>query len=639
MSIINKTINTIRGLALDEIAEANSGHPGIALGAAPIVFSVYKNMVYNPADDKAPCRDRFVLSAGHGSSMLYATLSLLTDKFNYKNLYTFRRLGSEFSGHPEISLPFIEASTGPLGQGVAMAVGMAIAEKKVRDAAIENGYSNVEGNYTYCLAGDGCLMEGVALEALEMAVTLNLNKFILLYDSNNITIEGNATLAQTANAKNVFTEKGFNVVVVKKGNSEKDISSAIKKCKNSKKPNVIVCETVIGYGSNKVGNASVHGTPFKKNEVLEIKKNLGISEQQFFVDSDVLEFCGTLKKQKMEEYKLREKLNLGINYNKVELKPIKLNLDLNKTMATRDAGGITLNAIASEMPNYFLGGNADLAPSTRQYITSEKFISATDFSGSNIHYGVREHSMAAISNGINLYGTHRAFAGTFFSFFDYLKPALRMSALMKQNVLYLFTADSIGAGEDGPTHQPVEQLATIRAIPNLCDFRPCDALETSYCYLEALKQNVPCALILTRQKVNSLNITSAKNVANGGYIAFEPKSELKGIIVTSGSEVEVSINSAKLMDKKGFGVRVVNIVSSFLFDKLSVKEREKILPSKITNRIIVEAASELALSKYVNAGANNVCVNTFGSSGKGEDLFKHFGFTEQNIASKFGVKI
>jgi len=629
MNIELKTINTIRGLALDAIAEANSGHPGIALGAAPIVFSIYKNMVYNPADNKAQFRDRFVLSAGHGSSMLYATLSLLTDKVDYNELKTFRKLGCNLPGHPELNVPFVEAATGPLGQGVAMAVGMALAEKKANFNKGENA-----GNYTYCLAGDGCLMEGVALEALDIAVTLNLNKFILLFDSNNITIEGEAKLAHNQNAKKVFLAKGFNVVEVKDANNVALIDKAISKCKSSKKPNVIICHSIIGYGSFKTNNASVHGTPFNKNEVREIKKNLGLSEQEFFVDKDVLDFCGELKKQKRLEYNLREQNNT-INNLKYNLDIAnKVNLDLNKTMSTRDAGGMALNAINLAIPNYLFGGNADVAPSTRQFLTSEKFVSASDFSGSNIHYGIREHAMAAISNGINLYGCNRAFASTFFSFFDYLKPALRMSALMKQNVIYIFTSDSIGAGEDGPTHQPIEHLATVRAIPNLCDFRPSDAEETLHCYLQALKLDIPSAIILTRQKVNPLNVTSEINVKKGGYIAYEPTSQIKGIILTSGSEVEVCINSAKKLDKTGYGVRVVNIVSSYLFDKLSDKEKEKILPSSNTNRIIVEAASELSLSKYVNAGAKNVCVNEFGASGKGEDLFKHFGFTEKNITSK-----
>ncbi len=633
--IINKTINTIRGLALDEIAEANSGHPGIALGAAPIVFSVYKNMVYNPSDNKAPLRDRFVLSAGHGSSMLYAVLSLLTNKINYNELKAFRKLGSIFSGHPELDLPFIDAATGPLGQGVAMAVGMALAEKKAYfNAGID------KGNYTYCLAGDGCLMEGVAIEALDLAITLNLNKFILLYDNNNITIEGAATLAQQIDPAKVFSAKGFNVIVVKDGNNEKLISKAILKAKKSDKPSVIICNTIIGYGSNKVGLCGVHGTPFSKSEVIEIKKNLGLSTQEFFVDSDVLEYCNELKAFKQAEYNRREESNLKIEDLNLKREAItKLNLDLNKEMSTRDAGGITLNAIADRWQNYFLGGNADVAPSTRQYIATEKFISANDFSGSNIHFGIREHAMAAICNGINLYGVNRAFASTFFSFFDYMKPAVRMSALMKQNIIYLFTSDSIGAGEDGPTHQPIEHLATIRAIPNLCDFRPSDPIETMYCYLEALKLKVPSAIILTRQKVKPLNLSSAKLVSKGAYVAFEPKSEIKGVIITSGSEVALSISAASLMDEKGFGVRVVNIVSSYLFDKLSESEREKILPQKLTNRIIVEAASELSLSKYVGINAKNVCVNEFGKSGKGEDLFKLFGFTEQNIASKFGVKL
>ncbi len=632
MNIKQKTINTIRGLALDQIATANSGHPGIALDAAPIVFSVYNNMVYDPGDEHAPCRDRFVLSAGHGSSMLYATLALLTDKIDYKELKSFRKLGSNFPGHPELSVPFVEVATGPLGQGVAMAVGLAIAEKKVC-------VPGATGNYTYCLAGDGCLMEGVALEALELAVTLNLNKFILIYDSNNITIEGPATLAQASNAATVFKAKGFNVVCVKNGNSVSEIDKAIIKCKKSTKPSVIICKTEIGDGTYRAGSEKSHGTPFTQSEVKLIKQNLGLVTDEFFVDIDVLEYSKKLKDEVRLRYKAREQENKTINYKMASYKPGELKLDLNKAMSTRDAGGIILNALAENNPNYFLGGSADLAPSTRQFITTEKFVSATDFSGSNIHYGVREHAMAAISNGISLYGTHRVFASAFFSFFDYLKPALRMSALMKQRVIYVFAPDSVYAGEDGPTHQPVEQLATLRAIPDLCDFRPCDAIETKFCYLKAMELNVPTALLLTRQKVKPLNISSAKKVANGAYTAYEPKNELKGIIVTSGSEVAISIEAARAMDEKGFGVRVVNMVSCYLFDRLSEKDKAQILSPEIDNRIIVEAASELALSKYVGANANNVCVNKFGSSGKGEDVYLSYGFTAKNIASKFNVEI
>lgn len=632
MNLQQKTINTIRGLALDQIAEANSGHPGIALGAAPIVFSVYNNMAYNPSDPHAPCRDRFVLSAGHGSSMLYATLALLTNKIDYKNLNAFRKLGSNLPGHPDINTPFVEASTGPLGQGVAMAVGMAIAEKKVC-------VPGATGNFTFCLAGDGCLMEGVALEALDLAVTLNLNKFILLYDYNNTTIEGEVALAQVQNPKAVFKAKGFNVVCVNNGNNASAINKAIVKCKNSNRPSVIICKTQIGFGSNRAGCSNCHGTPFSKNEVKLIKQNLGLSTQEFFVDTDVLEYAKTLKDEALARYRVREQENRNINYKRPVFLQGDLELNLNKTMSTRDAGGMVLNALAENNPSYFLGGSADLAPSTRQFVTTQKFVSANDFSGCNIHYGVREHAMAAISNGISLYGSHRAFASTFFSFFDYLKPALRMSALMKQNVIYVFTSDSVYAGEDGPTHQPVEQLVSIRAMPNVCDFRPCDAEETKHCYLKAIELDVPSVLILTRQKVEALNISGKGEVENGAYVAFNPKNKIEAIIVTSGSEVALSIKAARAMDEKGFGVRVVNVVSCYLFNRLGEAKQAQILPSDITNRIIVEAASELALSKYVGIGAKNVCVNKFGASGKGDEVYTAYGFTPQNIAKQFNITL
>lgn len=647
MRIKTEAINTLRCLSCDMIDEAGSGHPGMALSAAPIIYSVYSKMNYNLLNDKFFNRDRFVLSAGHASSLLYATLSQFTNAYSNDDLKKFRKMGSKTPGHPEVGSPFVDCSTGLLGQGVANAVGMAIAEARL-SARFNKKDLSIINHYTYALVSDGDLMEGVSDEALSIAGNLRLKKLILLYDANGMTIEGGTNLSMLANLKAKYKAMGFNVITVFGGNSDFMISWAIERAKKSKKPSIIICKTQIGYGSQRAGKAEAHGSPLGETLTSIMKQNFGLPTDKFHVSDEVKAHFDEIKHEKnkfvenqnelLNKYEkkypadyaeLKRFLNNDFNFN------VKFKDEYVTPMATRDAGGKVLNKIADKVHNVF-GGSADLAPSTRQFIVGGGDFLYNAYAGKNIHFGVREHAMGAICNGIALHGGFKVYCSTFLGFASYMLPAIRMSAQMNLPVLYVFTADSIALGEDGPTHQPVEQLVSLRAIPNVNVFRPADFKETEGAYEYAFQtKNKPSVIVLTRQKVPCVNETITENVSKGAYVVKKSKEKKSDyLIIASGSELALALDVALELEKKGKSYQVVSMVCTELFDKQDDKYKESVLPEACRNRIIIEAGSRLGLMPYATEQTKFVSVDEFGDSAPGQDLLEKFGFTVSKILNE-----
>ena len=652
-NIDQMSVNAIRVLSADAIEKAKSGHPGLPLGAAPVAYELWaRHMNHNPADPDWANRDRFVLSGGHGSMLLYSLLHL----FGYGNLSiddvkNFRQLDSLTPGHPEYGHTVgIEATTGPLGQGMAMAVGMAMAEAHLASIFNKDGYDVVD-HYTFALGGDGCMMEGISSEACSLAGTLGLGKLIIFYDSNNISIEGNTDIAFTENVKTRFEGFGFQVLEVEDGNDLEAIGKAIEEAKkDTKRPTLIKVDTLIGWGCPaKQGKASAHGEPLGADNVTALKENIQWPcKEAFEVPQEVYDNYKAIadKNAKVEEEwnalfaeyskKYPEMKEMWDKfYNGYDLSDLFNSEDYWKPAegpeATRNTSGKLLNKIKSVMPN-LIGGSADLAPSNKTNMKDAGDFSASNYSGSNLHFGVREQAMAAITNGIELHGGLRAFAATFFVFSDYTKPMARLSALMKLPVTYIFTHDSIGVGEDGPTHEPIEQLAAFRSLPNFNVFRPCDTVETAAAWMQAVtSKETPTALVLTRQNLPQI-AGSSKDALKGGYvIADSQKAEPDAILIASGSEVSLAVDAKTELAKEGMDVRVVSMPCMELFEQQTAEYKESVLPNACRKRVAIEALSDFGWYRYVGLDGKVVSMKGFGASGPAAELFKKFGFTVENV--------
>lgn len=653
--IDEKTVNAIRVLSADAIQKAKSGHPGMPLGAAAIGYSLYAyHLNFNPEKPKLFFRDRFILSAGHGSMLLYSLNHLFGYDIKMSDIKNFRQLGSITPGHPEYGhTPGVEATTGPLGAGAAMAVGMAMAEKHLASVFNKENY-NIIDNYTYALLGDGCMMEGVSNEAFSLAGTLGLNKLIILYDSNNITIEGKCDLAFTEDTVKKMQAYGFYTQVVEDGNDIDKINEAIKNAKNQKeKPSFIKINTKIGYGCpKKEGSASSHGEPLGDENVCDLRKTLNWQyNEPFFIPDDVYENCAGFLDEKINLMNKKEALLEEYFKKFPEMKALfdeyfNFNTDkiLNdetiwayddKDKATRSSSGEILNKLKDKMKNLF-GGSADLAPSNKTELKGLGDFSKENPKGQNIHFGVREISMAGIANGIALYGGLRTFVSTFFVFSDYLKPMARLSALMKLPVTYIFTHDSIGVGEDGPTHEPVEHIAMFRSMPNFVTFRPADSKETIAGWKYAISsKEKPTALILSRQNLAQLKNTNVNNALLGAYIVEkETKQTPDLIMIATGSELSLAINARKELLKENIDARVVSMPSMELFEMQTDEYKEKILPSTNKKRLIIEALSKFGWGRYMGFEGKSITMDEFGASAPGDVLFKHFGFTVENVVKK-----
>jgi hypothetical protein len=655
MNIEQKSVNAIRVLAADTVQKANSGHPGMPLGSAAMAYELWANhLTHNPKNPKWVNRDRFILSAGHASSLLYSLLHLFGYGLTIEDMKNFRQDNSLTPGHPEYGHTVgVEATTGPLGAGMGMAVGMAMAQAHMAATFNTEDY-NIIDHYTFVLGGDGCMEEGISSEAFSLAGTLGLSKLIVLYDSNNITIEGNTDLAFTEDVNKRMEAFGFQTLTVEDGNNLEEISKAIELAKAEKtKPSFITVKTKIAFGCPaKEGSESSHGSPLGEENVKALRDNLGWEEQEAFViPQDVYDnFAQKAKKgQEAEDNwnklfkayceKYPEKKALWDKYFAVIDDEKLLNCDEfwsyeDKPQATRSLSGNMINRLAKIMPNFW-GGSADLGPSNKTVIKDGGSFSKNNYLGRNIHYGVREFAMAAIANGITLYGGTKTFVGTFFVFSDYLKPMARLAALMKIPVTYVLTHDSIGVGEDGPTHEPIEQLAMLRAMPNINVFRPADATETAAAWYNAItSKNTPTVLALSRQNLPQIE-GSSKEALKGGYIIAESiKAKPDAIIIASGSEVSLAVEAKKELMEKGFDIRVVSMPCMDIFEQQSEEYKEKILPQTVEKRLVVEAGSSICWGKYLGFKGKSVTIDTFGASAPANVLFKKYGFTVENVVNK-----
>jgi transketolase len=645
-----KRINTIRFLAVDAVQKANSGHPGMPLGAAAAAFALWAHhMQFDPADPKWFNRDRFVLSAGHASALLYALLHLFGYDLTIDDLKSFRQLGSRTPGHPEYHhTAGVEVTTGPLGQGFANAVGMAIAQAQVA-ATYANGGSLFD-HYTYVMAGDGDMMEGVSSEAASIAGHLQLGKLICLYDDNKISLAAPTSVTFTEDVGKRFEAYGWHVQHIDEAhaNDVAAVDAAIKKAQGeSNKPSIILVHSTIGFASPKAGTFGAHGEPLGVDDVTKTKEALGWPvEPAFLVPDDVAAYFNERKTAGAKAhaqwdavYTDWKRANADLAKQFERARDGKLPADLpwpafnaeNGSVASRDAGGAVMNAIAKALPE-LVGGSADLDPSTKTYLKGFGDFQPGTYSGRNIHYGVREHAMAAATNGIALHGGLLPFCATFFNFLDYCKPALRLAALNKIRCIYVFTHDSVFLGEDGPTHQPIEQLAMLRATPNVIDMRPADALETLEAWKYAVQPETgPSVIVLSRQKLPYLGDRDAA-VSRGAYILVEPAGTPDLILIASGSEVQLAVAAAKLLAAKGSKVRVVSMPSFHLFDKQDAAYRESVLPAAVKARVSIEAAATLGWHKYVGDRGIAYGLDHFGTSAPAPAIEKEFGFTPEHIA-------
>ncbi|MBZ4669227.1 MAG: transketolase [Defluviitaleaceae bacterium] len=642
------SVNTIRVLSAEAVQKANSGHPGLPLGAAPMAYTLWaKQLKHNPHNPNWVNRDRFVLSAGHGSMLLYSLLHLFGYGLTIDDLMNFRQFGSKTPGHPEYGHTVgVETTTGPLGQGIATAVGMALAEKYLAAHFNRPNY-NIVDHYTFVLAGDGCMMEGISSEAASLAGTLKLGKLIVLYDSNNISIEGQTDIAFTENVGKRFEAFHWQVLTVEDGNDIDAINKAIEEAKKeTERPTLIEIKTQIGYGvPAKQGKASAHGEPLGADNITAMKEFLGWdADEEFHVPSAVRNHMNEIiEKGKKEEEAWNELWNsykeaypdLAKEWEIWNDKNLAARLiddkelwSLGGKMATRQSSGKVINYLAKVLPN-LIGGSADLAPSNKTYMDGRGDFSAENPTGSNLHFGVREHAMGAILNGMKLHGGLIVFGGTFFVFSDYMKDSMRLSALMNLSVIYVLTHDSIGVGEDGPTHQPIEHLAALRSMPNLNVFRPADAKETVAGWYSALTSGKPTALILTRQDLPDLG-TDGKDALKGAYILKDSENP-DIILMATGSEVHLISQAADILKTKGIHARVISMPSWEIFEEQSEEYKANLLPKHITKRLAVEAASSFGWHKYLGFDGKMISIDSFGASGPAETLFEHFGFTVENI--------
>ncbi|MBR4435216.1 MAG: transketolase [Clostridia bacterium] len=645
------TVNTIRTLAADAIQKAKSGHPGLAIGAAPMGLAVFEKMRKDPKRTNWLGRDRFILSAGHASMLNYSLLHLFGYDVTIDDIKSFRQFGSRTAGHPEFkNTAGVEASTGPLGQGFAMAVGMAVAEKHLASVFNRDEY-RVFDNYTYTIVGDGCLMEGISGEAASLAGTLGLNKLIALYDSNRITIEGSTDITFTEDVGARFEAFGWHIIKIDDGENIDAVRLAIDEAKIADKPSLIIVRTNIAHGTAKEGSASSHGAPLGEDVIAQWKEKLGWNYGAFTVPEEVKahienmlesdkayirEYDDMLKAYAQKYPELYAKLELWLSGKLPDgLADDEAIFEFeDKPIATRVCSGTVLNRLAERIENLF-GGSADLAPTNMSELKCSGFFSKIDPSGRNMHYGVREFAMAAISNGIALYGGLKPFLAGFLVFADYLKPAERLSALMDLNVIYIMTHDSICVGEDGPTHQPIEQLDMFRSTPNTYVFRPADGRETAACYIAALGLKSPAILAFSRQNLPQLNGTG-KDALKGGYIIGKEcdESRLDAVIIATGSEVSLALDAKALLEGSGLSIRVISMPCCELFDEQSREYQTAVLPSSCRNRIAVEALGGTSWYRYVGLDGDVLSMTGFGASAPGSMLYSHFGFITANLADK-----
>lgn len=654
LELEKKSVNAIRILAADAVQKANSGHPGLPLGAAAMAYELWAHhLSHNPADAKWENRDRFVLSGGHGSTLLYSLLHLFGYGLTVEDLKNFRQMNSLTPGHPEYGHTVgVEATTGPLGAGMGMAVGMAMAEAHLAEVFNRPGYPVVD-HYTYVLGGDGCMMEGISSEAFSLAGTLGLGKLIVLYDSNRISIEGSTDIAFTENVQKRMEAFGFQTITVEDGNDTVAIGKAIAKAKaDTDRLSFITVKTQIGYGCpQKQGKASAHGEPLGAENVAALRTNLGWESQEpFYVPEEVYAHYRELAAQGA---KAQAEWNSMFDvYKKAYPDMDKLwadyhNMDIGKGLynderywscedkpnATRNLSGVMLNRLKKRIPS-LIGGAADLSPSTKTYMSDEGDFSRDNYAGRNLHFGVRELAMAAIGNGMALHGGCRPYVSTFFVFSDYIKPMARLSALMGLPVTYVFTHDSIGVGEDGPTHEPIEQLAMLRAMPNFNVFRPADAMETAAAwYFAGTAQHAPTALVLTRQNLPQL-AGSSKMALKGGYVLEDSiKSVPDAILMASGSEVSLAVEARAKLAEEGIDVRVVSMPSMDVFEQQSAAYKESVLPVAVRSRVAVEALSGFGWGRYVGLDGAYVTMDGFGASAPAGLLFEKYGFTVDHVVN------
>ncbi|MFN3598650.1 MAG: transketolase [Aquificaceae bacterium] len=650
MSRDDLIINTIRFLCLDQVERAKSGHPGMPLGASHIAYLIFDRFLkFNPKNPKWINRDRFVLSAGHASAMLYSTLFLMGYELTLEDLKAFRQLNSKTPGHPESFLtPGVEATTGPLGQGIGNAVGMALAEKYLASYFNREGFPIID-HYTFVLVSDGDLMEGVSCEVAQLAGHFKLNKLIVIWDNNKVSIDGPTSLAWSEDVLKRFSAFGWYVEEVEEGYDLGKIENAIRRAlQQGEKPSFISVRTHLGYGSPKQDDASVHGAPLGKELALQTKKNFGWSEEEFFVPQEAWSYRE--EKIKRGEALEEEWQRLFEGYKEkypqlAELLVRSFNMDwgeeyrkhipvFTEPMATRQASGKVLNSIAKYMPTLF-GGSADLSESNNTYLHGMGDFSAENPLGRNIHFGVREHAMGAILNGMAYHGGLLPYGGTFLVFSDYMRPSIRMASLSGLQVIYVFTHDSIGLGEDGPTHQAVEQLSSLRLIPNLWVIRPADANETAIAWQMAIERKEgPTALILTRQKVPLLDRSkypSPEGIRRGAYILLDCEGLPHIILLASGSEVYPTLKAGELLMEEGYKVRVINMASFEVFKAQEEEYKRFLLPAEVKRRVAVEAGRGLCWYKYVGMEGLVIGMEGFGKSAPGDILMDHFGFTPEKI--------
>jgi len=646
------TVNAIRILAAEGVQKANSGHPGMPMGAAPMAYTLWgKAMKHDPSAPQWFDRDRFVLSAGHGSMLEYTLLHLFGYGLTIEDLKQFRQKGSLTPGHPEYGHTIgVETTTGPLGQGICNAVGFALAEAYLAEKFNRPGYPVVD-HYTYALCGDGCLMEGISGEASSLAGTLGLGKLIVLYDDNEISIEGNTDIAFRENVGMRYEAYGWQVIRVNDGTDVCEIASAIEQAKAEKeKPSLIIVPTEIGYGCPaKQGKASAHGEPLGADNLAAAKENLGwpcaepfaVPEEVYAHTAETIEagkaahaaWDALFAAYAEANPELAAEFDQWMNGEMPDLWNDPSFFEFKPSDATRNTSGVALNRLAAVLPN-LIGGSADLAPSNKSDIKGGGDFSKEDRSGRNLHFGVREHAMAAIVNGMALHGGLRVYCATFFVFADYMKHAMRMAAIMNLPVTYILTHDSIGVGEDGPTHQPIEQLAMLRSIPNMTVFRPADGAESAAAWLYALEQKKPVSLVLTRQNLPNYG-EAGKQAVKGAYIlADSAKAQPDLLLMASGSEVELALKAREALLEQGVDARVISMPSWEVFEAQSAEYKEAVMPKAVRARVAIEAASPMGWHKYVGLDGDIVAMESFGMSAPAAQVFKHFGFTCENVVAR-----
>lgn len=646
-------INSLRILSVDAIEKANSGHPGLPLGAAGVAYELWFNhMKHSPKNARWIDRDRFVLSAGHGSMLLYSLLHMFEYGLTIEDLKNFRQLNSKTPGHPEYGHTVgVETTTGPLGAGVAEAVGMAMAEAHLGAIFNKPDYKLFD-HYTYVMLGDGCLMEGVAAEALSLAGTLKLNKLILLYDSNDITIEGKTEIAFKENVKARFEAYGFNTLYVEDANDLNAVAAAIEKAKSSDRPTLIEIRSQIGYGSPLAGTSKAHSDAMGAENVKQLRANLNWPEETPFVvpqsvynhyHEKVVELNKNVDawENMLQQYlaKYPEMKDLWNDYFNSDARDLYVDEEFykqsNKAEATRNASGKILNQIKTKYPNLF-GGSADLGPSNKTTLSDEGWFGIDGFAGRNIHFGVRENGMGAICNGIAVHGGLRPYCATFFVFTDFLKPMMRLASLMNVPVLYVMTHDSIGVGEDGPTHEPIEQLSMLRAQPNMYVFRPADANETAAGYALWLNsQQTPVTLVLSRQNLDPV-CESGKAALYGAYVVSEAaNNNPEGVLIASGSEVGLALKAQAQLAAENVFVRVVSMPCQELFLEQEFSYQEEVLPAKLTKRLAIEAGATTSWYRFVGLNGAVIGLDRFGASGKAADVFNALGFNVDNVVTTY----